>query len=63
MNAAFARGLFVVGLLTAEPVNNGNKSKDDANPVKRRANRIDDILKSPLKEIGYRRQNTLEIHG
>ena len=52
-----------VCLLTAQPINNGYKGEYDAYPVHGRANRFNNVLKGPLKAIGYWSEDALEVHG
>ena len=63
MNGSLAGGLFIIGLLTAQPIDNRNKGEHNANPIECWSDGINNVLESPLKKIGYRCQNTLQIHG
>ncbi len=63
MNSTLASCLFIVGLLTTQPVDNRDESKNNTNPVESWTDRIDNVFECPLKKIGYRGQYTLQIHG
>ena len=61
--SAFFDGLCGVCLLTAQPVNNGNKGEYDANPVETIRHGVNHVFKRPLEAVGYRLKDALKVHG